>query len=327
MIPASILTTLFTQFNDKFLFIIGLAGGVYACQDIIIGIILGIITGGRVYPKSVTLTDINLLHPYRIGGNDGIISTPIFGKWYFGWYKSPKYHADVNDETHKMWFLWNAPSFDKFEKQVTFETAGYKPPNKVKKYYVGTSNNHQNSCQQMPISNLDNKLYDWQQELIDEIKLRKSNTTVLLTGKTGCGKSTFAEYLANAYLEKSDIEVVELDPFGNETANSHYKLIIKNMEKDRKVMIFVIDEVDIVLQKLLSTVNVQYDNTKNMQFTRGGGKIQWNRLMDDLAKNVKGLQIITILTSNKSKEALLQEVDNDHSLFNEHRIQIYKDIR
>jgi GTPase SAR1 family protein len=323
------ITTLLSQLSDKFVIGVGLLGGIYACQDMILGIILGIVTCGRAYPKSISLTDINLLEPYRIGGNEGIVSTPIFGKWYFGWYSVPTYRAEINETPHKVWFLWNAPSFDKFEKQVTFATKEYKPPNKVKKYFLGTSGNHNNNYQQMPISNLDNILHTWQKELIDEIKLRpnKHNITVLLTGKTGCGKSTFAEYLANSYLDKSDIEVTEIDPFGNETANQHYRIIVKNMEKDRKVLIFVLDEIDVILQKLLTTSEVQYENIKNTHFTRGGGKIQWNRLMDDLAKNVKCIQIITILTSNKSKEDLLKEVDNDNSLFNEHRIHIYKDIR
>jgi Cdc6-like AAA superfamily ATPase len=169
-------------------------------------------------------------------------------------------------------------------------------------------------------------MYEWQDELSSKILRESSNLVVLLTGEPGCGKSIFAEFLASKFLKQSSCRIVEFNPFGNNTSMMHYYAIRDAIDDKIGTIIFVLEEVDTILEKLMLPETHSH-NVGYSQFVRGDGKSVWNSFLDELSRPIKDVRIITIMTSNRSKSQIESDVlKGDTSLLRAHRVHIVKEL-
>lgn len=294
--------------------------GLFYMKDVLIGILLSVVTCGRATPAKLTVEEINVLNPYRIGNSSCVIDTPIFGKWYFGW-MSPK-----NEYETLVWFLGDKPKINVFDKEVQYENASNF--NTVSRWIVTTPSSPESMrYSRCPRTKIDEfEMYEWQADLSDKILNESRNLVVLLTGQPGCGKSIFAEFLASNFLKYSSCRIVEFNPFGNNTSMMHHYAIRDAVDEQIGTMIFVLEEVDSILEKLMLSETHSH-NVGYSQFVRGDGKPAWNSFLDELSRPIKDVRIITIMTSNRSKNQIESEVlKGDTSLLRENRVHIVKEL-
>jgi hypothetical protein len=292
--------------------------GLFYVKDVLIGILLTVFTCGRATPAKLSIEEINVLNPYRIGNSSCVIDTPIFGKWYFGWLSSK------NEYDTLVWFLGDKPKIDVFDKEIQYENASNF--NTVSRWIITTPSSPDASrYSRCPRTKIDEfEMYEWQAELSSKILEETNNLVVLLTGKPGCGKSIFAEFLASKFLKHSSCQIVEFNPFGNNTSTMHHYAIRNVVDEKIGTLIFVLEEIDCILEKLMlpetNSHNIGYS-----QFVPGDGKSAWNSFLDELSRPIKDVRIITIMTSNRSKTQIETDVlKGDTSLLRENRVHIVK---
>jgi len=295
------------------------------CSEILVDIvkllfssILTILSFGKVTFKNVTTSELKTLDPYRVCYGSMWINGPVFKKWYIGYYNSA--HSE-----HTIAFFTKPPNINISSNVITDE-------NTYNRYIIDTNTYVKGGgLIQILTSNELEEPYDWQDELINKINLSSNSVTVLLTGESGVGKSSFVEYLAKSYLDECNVAIHDLNPFGNNTACTTFDWI--NTYKTggaffkAGVLIILIDEIDYILQKLFSS-EIQQQNKFSSEFTIGGGKYQWNRFFDNLTKPLNDFKVITILTTNKSKDDIVKNIlNNDTSVLNNYRIHIEYNVK
>jgi ATPase family associated with various cellular activities (AAA) len=294
--------------------------GLFYVKDVLLGMLLSICTCGRATPAKLTIEEINVLNPYRIGNSSCVLNTPIFGKWYFGWLSSD------NEYQTLVWFLGDKPKINVFDKEVQYENASN--CNTVSRWIITTPQSadgpRYSRCPRTKIDEFE--MYEWQDELSSKILDESKNLVVLLTGQPGCGKSIFAEFLASKFLKQCSCRIVEFNPFGNNTSMMHYYAIRDGIDDKIGTMIFVLEEIDSILEKLMLPETHSH-NVGYSQFVRGDGKSVWNSFLDELSRPIKDLRIITIMTSNRSKSQIEADVlKGDTSLLRDHRVHIVKEL-
>lgn len=296
--------------------------GLFYVKDVLLGIVLTVCTCGRATPARLSIAEINVLNPYRIGNSSCILSTPIFGKWYFGWMSDGQYETLV-------WFLGDKPKINVFDKEVQYKTQiNASNFNTVSRWIVTTPSSPESMrYSRCPRTKIDGfEMYEWQDELSTKILTDTSNSVVLLTGQPGCGKSIFAEFLASKFLKQSSCRIVEFNPFGNNTSMMHYYAIREAVDEKIGTVIFVLEEIDSILEKLMLPETHSH-NIGYSQFVRGDGKSVWNSFLDELSRPIKDVRIITIMTSNRTKSQIESEVlRGDMSLLRENRVHIVKEL-
>lgn len=294
--------------------------GIFYVRDILIGILLTIFTCGRATPAKLSIEEINVLNPYRIGNSSCVIDTPIFGKWYFGWLSTNNHYETL------VWFLGDKPKINVFDKEIQYENGSNF--NTVSRWIITTPSSPKGrGFSRCPRTKIDEfEMYEWQAELSTKILSESNNLVVLLTGKPGCGKSIFAEFLASKFLKHSSCRIVEFNPFGNNTSMMHHYAIGDVIDDKIGTLIFVLEEIDCILEKLMlpetNSHNIGYS-----QFMRGDGKSSWNSFLDELSRPIKDVRIITIMTSNRNKSQIETDVlKGDTSLLRENRVHIVKEV-
>jgi len=287
-------------------------------------LLLKIISFGYLKPKRLTDDEIKSLKIYfQMGTNECMFDGPILGKWFCGWY-------DSDSVKNIMWFLGTPPNIDIYKDNDEHQDSSEKFM--LKRYIIGTPPNiskthsydDESYCIPVPSSKRC-KPYEWQQSIVEQIQ--DDSKIILITGPPGCGKSSIGEIIGSTFLDKMHVNVYEFNPFGSDTSNSHFNIMKKNIDEKVKVIVFILDEIDCILEKLYSTNYSAQQNRTGSHFTIGGGKCEWNRLMDDLARPIDKLQIITVLTSNRKKEDITKNIlGGDDSLLRNYRIHITKDL-
>jgi hypothetical protein len=148
-------------------------------------------------------------------------------------------------------------------------------------------------------------------KLIKEIYLRSDNCVSLICGGSGTGKSTIGYLLAMEL--KASLCHTYCPTIPGDTLNKVYTRVEPTKEKP---LIILVDEVDIIFDKIMNNLVIQHKNIPIEVYD----KITWNRLLDDIDKGMYQ-NIILILTSNLTYEELCNKYDN--SLVRKGRINSY----
>jgi hypothetical protein len=160
---------------------------------------------------------------------------------------------------------------------------------------------------------------EWQKKLCDVITTSITGSRTLICGPPGAGKSHFAMILAEVLLTitKKSVNIVYLTGFGESGTN--LERIITKCRGVGEVLIVVIDEIDIALERILAP-----KKTDEMIKTTPNGKDGFNALMDSLCRSCDS-NLYLIFTSNKSV-AYFEGLGVDPSLLRAGRITVKCDI-
>lgn len=263
---------------------------------------------------------------------DGIPYGFIFGKWFIGYIKETSENADSS-----YWIFSTKSTFEKITTDIS-SCSSEKSLNgslfqertlKINKnlFIVHITGNF--SCRRINFTKcnpIDCEPKPEQSRIIDSIlSLKKKNQVILISGPPGSGKSFIADLLIKELLVnpktcfKNCEEVVYTYNFNPTIPNSYFSYIyLKTNPSEKKRLIVLIDEVDIILSKIFSgsiTQNSKYP-------TEVYDKTTWNRFLDNFDRGYFPW-VTLILTSNKPKRFI---DDLDSSLLRNGRLDLYETL-
>lgn len=295
---------------------IALIGGSMYMIPFAITLLVRLFTKGDI--DYVSHMELDLLNPYRFGTKNVPFEGPFFGKWYFGW----QCQSASNEKVNLIWWLGHPQNINVFE---SIPIMGTDEPPKIKRRFVSTGSGYGDGTIMKPSVVIPGKPYEWQTDIIKRMREHKGNCIALLTGAPGTGKSFIAEYLAESCLDESDVDIVDIDPFRDNTTNMHFKTMSSAIHNRRKYIIFVIDEIDCVLEQIFTKKDPGRGYCTLIK--QGGGKPQWNSFMDDLHRNCEKITVYTVLTSNRTRQEIIDEcLGGDSAPLRDNRIDIYHEI-
>ena len=139
-----------------------------------------------------------------------------------------------------------------------------------------------------------------------------TNTTVLLYGNPGLGKSTIALFLVNFMLTHSYVKISLVDTFNpSEAGDTFHALYTTVAPTQDSPLIVVIEEIDVMLWSIHSnTVRQHLDIPTQMN-----NKSDWNRFFDRLNSGFYK-HVILIMTTNKDA-SYFDQLDKSYMRSNE----------
>lgn len=271
---------------------------------------------------------------FHCGNGERLSSGPIFGRWFFGWVTITR-TRDYATVDSIVWFIkrvGTGAARDSRPAAPAEDDGGLEDPREalhrfklIMSHYGELRKINKPQYRNAPISP-----YDWQERLVSTI-LRQSSTTgscvALITGGPGQGKSTLAEIIGRELRPTEDTPVwlAEYDPTAPNSLGAHLLIIERARRAGVKTLIFCVDEVDEVINAVFngSGHTLRVSGQQNMPTCpHGSGKRTWNTLLDELAQPYEGIDIVTLMISNKTHEQIVAIAGGDRSVLRNKRVHV-----
>lgn len=282
--------------------------------------------GGGAYISAAELRALKGLH---LGVGASIFPGPFIaiahGAW--GWI----YHSDEDAEhAAVVWFLCGAkPKLDVYA-GLTQAASSTSKTHKVYRYVTRRGYSGEFRGIQVPSVSSLPPPHPWQAEALATLRADgRTNTTLFVHGAPGCGKSTLCEYVAAALTTDcdSDVTVYDLRPTQYGSGDAMWVALQRSLTAREAAAVFVVDEVDVVMDRVFNSEpseNTYHAMSGEYACPLGSGKPSWNALLDNLARVVPGMRIVTVLTSNRSASDVVETVlHGDGSPLHSHRIHAH----
>lgn len=237
----------------------------------------------------------------------------IIGKWYIGYLHTGKNDKPTNSQ------LYLLMPRRQYERQID----EIRPEKDKSKIYIGEKDSSF-WYSSYDIREITAPTFDptpKQLEIIDKIKSHyksNNNSIVLLTGDTNTGKSMLGLLLCK-YMMKDYPETHLIDTFNPSCPGDAFsKLYIRISPSASKPLVIVLDEIDVLIQRMHDGV---IENHKNLE-VQIRTKADWNQFLDRFDRKMYPYCII-IMTSNWK----LSDFDNlDKAYFRENRINFHFEL-
>lgn len=299
-------------------------------------LLVKVFTCGKGYCATFSSEDdILATNPrFHCGTGDRLASGPIFGRWFFGWITITR-SRDYTMVDSIIWFIKrsNVSSTPTIPKSLSYNDEDYldDPREALHRFKVQmTAHQELRKVNKPPYRDRPIRPHPWQKRLVTTITetAKKNGACVaLITGGPGQGKSTLAELIGRELKPTEDdpIWLAEYDPTMPNSYGAHLIVIERARRSGAKTIIFCIDEVDKILDDVFNGHEhvLRVSGQQNMPTCpHGSGKRSWNTLLDELAQPYEGIDVIVLMTSNRSYTEIIRLVGGDVSVLRSKRVHI-----